>query len=78
MGSCETDFLCTLKEAIWSLLVTKKKQGNKKEELTESIQLTVKIALGGRITTLVSETLHKQNHCQNHKAPLNEKPTDSP
>ena len=66
------------KEAIWSLLVTKKKQGKKKEELTESIHLMVKMALGGWITTLVSETFHKQNHCQNHKAPLNEKPTDSP
>ena len=28
--------------------------------------------------TLVSETSHKQNHCRNHKAALNEKPTDSP
>ena len=28
--------------------------------------------------TLVSETLHKQNHCGNYKAGLNEKPTDSP
>ena len=26
--------------------------------------------------TLVSETSHKQNHCGNHKAALNEKPTD--
>ena len=24
------------------------------------------------------KTLHKQNHCQNQKAALNEKPTDSP
>ena len=60
------------KEAIWSLLVTKKIQGNKKEELTDSLHLIVKIALGGRITTLVSETSHKQNQCQNHKAALNE------
>ena len=28
--------------------------------------------------TLVSETSHKQNHCGNHKAALNEKLTDSP
>ena len=28
--------------------------------------------------SLVSETSHKQNHCGNHKAALNEKPTDSP
>ena len=27
--------------------------------------------------TLVSETLHKQNHCGNQKAALHEKPTDS-
>ena len=28
--------------------------------------------------TLVSETSHEQNHCGNHKAALNKKPTDSP
>ena len=28
--------------------------------------------------TLVSETSHKQNPSGNHKAALNEKPTDSP
>ena len=28
--------------------------------------------------SLVSETSHKQNHCGNDKAALNEKPTDSP
>ena len=28
--------------------------------------------------TSVSETLHYQNHCGNHKVTLNEKPTDSP
>ena len=28
--------------------------------------------------TLVSETSYKQNPSGNHKAPLNEKPTDSP
>ena len=28
-------------------------------------------------TALVSETSHKQNHCQDHKATLNEKPNDS-
>ena len=57
----------------------KRKQRNKKEKLTESKNLTVKIA--GRSNgnqTLVSETSHKQNHCRNHKAALNEKPTDSP
>ena len=64
------------KEAIWSLKTVKeekRKQGNKKEKLTESLhltQLTVllkkvelqhDIAFGLRI-----ETSHKQNHCRNH------------
>ena len=57
----------------------KRKQGNKKEKLTESLHLTVKIARKlNDNQTLVSETSHKQNHCGNHKAALNEKPTDSP
>ena len=57
----------------------KRKQGNKKEKLTESLHLMVKIARRSNDNmTLVSETLHKQNHCGNHKAALNEKPTDSP
>ena len=57
----------------------KRKQGNKKEKLTESLHLTVKIARRSNDNmTLVSETSHKQNHCGNHKAALNEKPTDSP
>ena len=57
----------------------KRKQGNKKEKLTESLHLTVKIARRSNDNmTLVSETSHKQNHCRNHKAALNEKPTDSP
>ena len=42
----------------------KRKQGNKKKKLTESLHLTVKIArrLNDNMT-LVSETSHKQNHC---------------
>ena len=41
--------------------------------------LTVKIARRSNDNmTLVSETSYKQNHCGNHKAALNEKPTDSP
>ena len=41
-----------------------RQQGNKKEKLTESLHLTVKIArrLNDNMT-LVSETSHKQNHC---------------
>ena len=62
---------------IWPILnKEKRKQGNKKEKLTESVHLTVEIArrLNDNMT-LVSETSHKQNHCRNHKAALNEKPT---
>ena len=53
-----------LKEAMRFL--TKKKE-NKKEKVTESLHLTVKIArrLNDNMT-LASETLHKQNHCGNH------------
>ena len=51
----------------------KRKQKNKKEKLTESLNLTVKIARRSNDDmTLVSETSHKQNHCGNHKAALNE------
>ena len=56
----------------------KRQQGNKKEKLTESSHLTVKIGRRLNNMTLVSKTSHKQNHCGNHKAALNEKPTDSP
>ena len=56
----------------------KRKQGNKQEKLTESLHLTVKIARRSNDNmTLVSETPHKPNHCGNHKAALNGKPTDS-
>ena len=57
----------------------KRKQGNKQEKLTESLHMMVKIARRSNDNmTLVSETLHKQNHCGNYKEALNEKPTDSP
>ena len=53
------------------------------KKLAESSHLTVKIARRSNDNTaenmtLVSETSYKQNHCGNHKAALNEKPTDSP
>ena len=55
-----------------------KKKESKEKKLTESSHLTVKIAKRWNDNmTLVSETLHKQNQCGNHKAALNEKPTDS-
>ena len=58
-----------------------KKKENKKERVTESLHLTVKIARlrSNYNMTLVSETSHlKQNNCGNHKVALNDKPTDSP
>ena len=67
------------KEAIWSILnKEKRKQGNKKEKLTELLHLTVKIASSNDNMTLILETSHTQYHCGNHKAVLNEKLTDSP
>ena len=39
-----------------------RKQGNKKEKLTESLHLTEKLQEGW-MTTWLSETSHKQNHC---------------
>ena len=56
----------------------KRKQGNKKEKLTELLHLTLKIARGSNDNILVAETSHKQNHCRKDKAALDEKPTDSP
>ena len=55
----------------------KKKQGNKKEKLTESLHLTVKIAIG-RIIILRKLRVNKITGRRNHKAAPNEKPTDSP
>ena len=57
----------------------KRKQGKKKEKLTQSLHLTVNIARGSNYNmTSVLEASHKQNPSGNHKAALNEKPTDSP
>ena len=59
----------------------KRKQGNERKA-NRIIMLDgkkVKIARRSNYSmSLVSETSHKQNHCGNHKAALNEKPTDSP
>ena len=69
-----TESVCfNWKEAAWSL--TKKKE-NKKEKLTQSLHLKVEMTRRSNYT-LIPETLHKQSHCRNHKAALNEKPTDS-
>ena len=68
-----------LKRSYLVLNEEKRKQGNKKEKLVESLHVMVKIVRRSNDNmTLVSETLHKQNHCGNHKEALNEKPTDSP
>ena len=51
----------------------KRKQGSKKEKLSESLHMTVEIARRSNDNmTFVSETSHKQNHCGNHKAAQNE------
>ena len=59
----------------------KRKQGNERKA-NRIIMLDgrkVKIARRSNYSmSLVSETSHKQNHGGNHKAALNEKPTDSP
>ena len=66
------------KEAIWSL-TKKKKQGDKKENLTESLHLTVKIARRSNYNIdLRKLSVNKITGRRNHKAALNEKPTDSP
>ena len=66
------------KEVIWSL-TKKKKQGHKKEKLTESLHLTVKIARRSNFNIdLRKLRVNKITGCWNHKAALNEKPTDSP
>ena len=69
----------SLKRGYLVLNEDERKQGNKKEKLTESLHLKVKIARRSNDKmTLVSETSHKQNHCGNDKEALDEKPTDSP
>ena len=56
-----------------------KKQGDKKEKLTGSLHSTVKIArrLNYNID-LRKLCVNKITGCRDHKAALNEKPTDSP
>ena len=66
------------KEAIWSL-TKKKRQGDKKEKLTESLHLTVKIARRSNYNIDLRKLReNKSTGRRNHKAALNEKPTDSP
>ena len=57
----------------------KKNPGNKKEKLTESLHLTVKIARRSNYNIdLRKLRVNKITGRGNHKAALNEKPTDSP
>ena len=60
-----------------SYLVRNEEKRKQEKKLPESLHLTLKIARRSNDMTLVSETSHKQNHCGNHKASLNEKPTNS-
>ena len=67
-----------LKKAIWSLN-KKKKQGHKKEKLTESLHLTVKTARRSNYNIDFRKLrVNKITGRRNHKAALTEKPTDSP
>ena len=67
------------KEVILVLNKEKRKQGNKKEKLTESLHLTVKIARRSNYNIdLRKLRVNKITGRRNHKAALNEKPTDSP
>ena len=68
-----------LKRSYLVLNEEKRKQGNKKEKLTESLHLTVKIARRSNYNIdLRKLRVNKITGRQNHKAALNEKPTDSP
>ena len=65
------------KEAI--LTLAKKKKGGKKEKLTESLHLTVKIVTTSNYNIdLRKARVNKITGRRNHKAALNEKPTDPP
>ena len=56
-----------------------KKKENKKERVTESLHLTVKIARRSNYNIdLRKLRVNKITGRRNHKAALNEKPTDSP
>ena len=60
------------------VLNEEKKQGDRKEKLTESLHLTVKIARRSNFNIdLRKLRVNKITSCRNHKAALNEKPTDS-
>ena len=60
------------------VLNEEKKQGNKKEKLTESLLLTVKIARRSNYNIdLRKPRVNKITGHQNHTAALNEKPTHS-
>ena len=61
------------------LLNEEKKQGDKKEKLTESLPFMVKIARRSNYNiALRKPRVNKITGRRNHKAALNEKPTDSP
>ena len=70
-------FCFSWKEAIWSL--TRKKQGNEKEKLTESLHLTIKIARRSNYNIDLRKLhVNKITGRRNHKEAPNEKPIDSP
>ena len=61
------------------VLNEEKKQGDKKEKLTESLHLTVKIARRSNYNIDFRKLrVNRITGRRNHKAALNEKPTDSP
>ena len=60
------------------VLNKEKKQGDKKEKLIESLHLTVKIARRSNYDNdLRKLRVNKSTGCRNHKAALNENPSDS-
>ena len=72
------DDLLSLKRS-YLVLNKEKKQGDKKEKLTESLHLTEKIARRSNYNIdLRKLRVNKITGHRNHKAALNEKPTDSP
>ena len=68
-----------LKRSYLVLNEEKRKQGNKKEKLTESLHLTVKIARRSNYNIdLRKLSVNKITSHRKHKVALNEKPTNSP
>ena len=68
-----------LKRSYLVLNEEKRKQGNKKEKLVESLHLTVKIVRRSNYNIdLRKLRVNKITGRRNHKAALNAKPTDSP